>query len=110
MYQVASDVRALQGRPDLFEPLAITPRQAEQLRQLSPPPDGPIATGWTQSYIAYKDAPPGPLQEQAKDDLCDAVRIASQSYHAAHAAFAEAAKRILSPDQIEHLHRLLNGE
>ncbi len=108
LYQLAGDASALHGRPDLFEPLGITPRQEEQLRQLPPPPDRPSDTGWTQLYIAYKDASPGPFQEHAQDDLCDAIRVASQSYHAAHAGFAEAAKKILTAEQVKQLHRLLH--
>ena len=97
------DVLALLGRRNLFEALGITPQQAEQLGKLSPPPDRPVDRGWTQLYAAYAEAPAGPLHQQAADDLGDAVRVASQEYHAAHEAFAQAAKRILTPAQLEQL-------
>jgi hypothetical protein len=54
-------------------------------------------------YIAYQEAPAGPVRQQAADDLGDAIRVASQDYHAAQAAFAAAAKNILTATQLERL-------
>jgi hypothetical protein len=109
IYRLAGDVLALLGRRNLFEPLGITPQQAERLYRLSPPPDRPVDRGWTQLYIAYKDAPAGPLHAEAAEDLGDAIRTASQDYHAAHAAFAEGAKTILTAAQLARLSGALKG-
>ena len=103
MYQVAGDVRSLLARPDLLERLKITPRQAEQLRRLPLPPGQTADAGWTELYIAHKESPAGPFRQQAAEHLGEAVRAASQSYHAAHAAFAQATEKILTAEQLGQL-------
>jgi hypothetical protein len=103
IYQLEEKLRALPEQPDRLKALGITSAQAEQLRQLSLPPPGPIDSGSTLLYILYKESPPGPLQEQAEDDLCDAIRVASQNYHAVVTAFVQAAEKILTNAQLEHL-------
>ena len=89
--------------PELYPALGINSEQAKQLGRLPAASEWPSSTGWTQLYMAYKEAPPGPLQERAREDLCDAVRVASQDHHAAVAALAEAAQKVLTPDQLKRL-------
>ena len=60
---------------------------------------------WTSLLFAYKEAPAGSLREQAKADLIDSVRLFSQNYHAGTIEFAEAAKKILTPAQLDRLLR-----
>ena len=54
---------------------------------------------------AYKEAPAGPIKEQAKADLMDSVHIFSQNYHAGTVEFVEAAKKIFTPAQLEEILR-----
>jgi len=103
IYQLAQHVRLLVRYPDLYAALGISSRQARQLGRLPPASEWPSSMGWTQLYMAYKEAPPGPLQERAREDLCDAIRVASQDHHAAAAALAEAARKVLTPDQLKRL-------
>ena len=93
--------------PHVDAALGITAQQAEQLGRLPPANEGPNGTGWTQLYIAYKEAPLGPLQERAREDLCDAIRVASQEHHASVAALAKAARKVLTADQLRRLPDLL---
>ncbi len=58
---------------------------------------------WTSLFSAYKEAPSGPLREQAKADLIDSVRVFSQNYHAGTVEFAESAKKIFTPGQLEQI-------
>jgi hypothetical protein len=60
---------------------------------------------WTSLLFAYKEAPAGPLQEQAKSDLIDSVRVFSQNYHAGTVEFAEAANKIFTAAQLEEILR-----
>ena len=56
---------------------------------------------WTFLWFDYKEAPAGPIREQAKADFIDSVRIFSQNYHAGTVEFVEAAKKIFTPAQLE---------
>jgi HEAT repeat protein len=103
IYELAQHVRGLVRYPDLYPALGITAQQAEQLSRLPPAEEWPNSTGWTQLYIAYKEAPPGPLQERAREDLCEGIRVASQEHHAAVAALAGAARKVLTADQLTRL-------
>lgn len=58
---------------------------------------------WWHLLLAYKEAPAGPLQEQAKANLVEEVRIFSQNYHAGTVEFAEAAKNIFTPTQLDQI-------
>jgi HEAT repeat protein len=107
IYQLAQHVRWLVRYPDLYRGLGITAQQAEQLGRLPPASEWPNGTGWTELYRAYKEAPPGPLQERAREDLCDAIRVASQGHHAAVAALAEAARKALTAGQLQRLPNLV---
>jgi HEAT repeat protein len=103
IYQLAQQIRWLVRFPDLYPKLGITAQQAEQLGRLPPASEWPSGAGWTQLYIIYKEAPPGPLQKRAHEDLCDAIRVASQEHHAAAAELARAARKVLTADQLRRL-------
>jgi HEAT repeat protein len=131
IYQNAGRFRLLPNNPDRCAELKITPEQLKQLNDLlhqfavklcgsriSDQKIGnlynllvfqsdycPSDDDWTSLLFAYKEAPAGPLQEQAKADLIDSVRVFSQNYHAGTVEFAEAAKKIFTAAQLEEILR-----
>jgi hypothetical protein len=62
---------------------------------------------WTPLLRAYKEAPAGPLRDQARANLMDCVRVFSQNYHAGTVEFVEASRKILRPEQLEGILRIL---
>ena len=129
-YEVAGKLRHLAGHPELNSKFEITAEQAKQLtdliekfserlcgsdvskqakenfynllvQQIGCPHD----IGWWQLLFAYKEAPAGLLKEQAKSDLVDSVRQLSQNYHVGTVEFAEAAKKIFTPEQLAEILR-----
>jgi len=102
LYELAQRLRGLVQHPDRDTMLGITALQAGQLRALSPP-EQPDLTGCIMLYMIYKESPAGPLQQEAEDNLNEAIRGSSESYHAAVAAFVESARKILSKGQWDRL-------
>jgi hypothetical protein len=131
VYDASARYRSLPGQPERCAQLKITPEQVQQLEALvrqfavtlcgpslseqqvgnfcnllvSQAGSCPFHGDWTSLLFAYKEAPPGPLQEQAKADFIDSVRLFSQNYHAGTAAFVEAARKVFSPEQLEAILR-----
>jgi HEAT repeat protein len=129
IYQLASKVRSLLGRRELYPSLEVTSVQAKQLdesldqfaqklcgpqisdrkvadyRRLLVTYSGscPSELDLMSFFFAYREAPAGPLKEQAEADLCDVVRAYSQNYHAGTVEFAAAAKLILTRQQLERI-------
>jgi hypothetical protein len=68
-------------------------------------PDNCPCHGWHDLLFAYMEAPPGSLREQAKAALMDSVRVFSQNYHAGTLEFAEAAKKLFTPEQLDNILR-----
>lgn len=131
IYQNAGRFRLLPNNPDRCAELKITSEELKQLNDLlhqfavklcssriSDQKIGnlynslvfqsdycPSDDDWTSLLFAYKEAPDGPLREQAKADLIDSVRVFSQNYHAGTVEFAEAAKKIFTAAQLEEILR-----
>jgi HEAT repeat protein/PBS lyase HEAT-like repeat-containing protein len=135
VYQKAAAFRALPRNPQRCAALKITPEQMARLIDLlhkfavklcgplvSDQETGycyndlisfsdicPYVSGNSRNLLAaykdYKEAPPGPLRDQAKADLIDSVRLLSQNYHAGTVEFVESAKKIFTPEQLEQILR-----
>ena len=125
-YQISRSVLSLLNRPGLYPQLEVTSWQAKQLDEAlsrfartlcgSPFSDKRAAglrhllvfirvgcpgdPDWHSLYCAYKEAPGGRRHDESETDLCESVRAFSQNYHAGTIEFEEAAKRILTPQQI----------
>ena len=103
IYQLAQHIRWLLRFRDLYPALQITPEQNEQLSKLPLPMEWPFNMRWTSLFIDYKESPDGPPKQQAERALLDSVRETSQNYHAGVVGLAEAAKKILTPAQLQRL-------
>jgi hypothetical protein len=123
---MSSRVLSLLNRPGLYPQLEVSSLQAKQLdealsqfarRLCGSPFSDKRAAGlrhllvfirvgfagdpdWHSLYCAYKEAPGGQRHDEAQADLCESVRAFSQNYHAGTIEFAEAAKRILTRQQV----------
>ncbi|HTY86272.1 MAG TPA: HEAT repeat domain-containing protein [Candidatus Acidoferrum sp.] len=64
----------------------------------------PHSDDWHDLFRNYLEAPPT-RKEQAKAELIDSVRIFSQNYHAGTVEFAESARKIFTPSQLEEILR-----
>ena len=131
IYQTAARFRSLPQNPKRCAELKITLEQLKQLNDLlhqfavklcgsriSDQKIGNLYQGltlssdycpgsddWHTCLLAYFEAPAGSLREQAKVDLIDSVRVFSQNYHSGTVEFAEAAKKIFTPTQLEEILR-----
>ena len=131
VYQDAARFRSLPHHPETWAELKITAEQVGRINDLlhqfavklcgsrvSDQKIGNLNTlltfqsdycpsddDWTSLLFAYKEAPAGLLREQAKADLIDSVRVFSQNYHAGTVEFAEAAKKIFPPAQLDQILR-----
>lgn len=129
VYRTAALFRGLPKNPKRCADLNITAQQIDQLKdllhQFAVKLSGPLSSeqkvgnlynlllagpeysvsgqDWDDCLIAYKEAPPGPLKKQAKEDLLESHRIFSQNYHAGTVEFAEAAKKIFPADQLKQI-------
>jgi hypothetical protein len=64
----------------------------------------PGSDDWHNLFHDYQEAPPS-LKQQIKADLINSVRVFSQDYHSGTVEFAEAAKKIFTPKQLEEILR-----
>lgn len=99
-YELVQKVRLLLATPESLANSGLSREQVSQLGSL-PPDYVPYDGLTTQLYSAWRESPSGPIQDQAALDLGDAVRRASQDYHAAVVAFAQRAREVLNAPPVQ---------